>query len=109
VSDGPSTGPADEHVRRAGTPPVPRPAGGDPSLARDGDDGRHRTQQVPLPPTAAPPVVAPGPATGRLQLGGYPPRVPGAPRTDPRPAAQPPEDAPSRSAQLPDGGADDDR
>jgi hypothetical protein len=107
VSEGPQTGPADEDVRRAGTPPVPPPVAADPFPAPTGDAGRHRTEQVPfpLPPVAAPgaPPATPGPPTGRLQLGGYPPRVPGA--GAPRPPARRREDA--GPAQLPDDGADD--
>ncbi|MFQ1001173.1 hypothetical protein [Modestobacter sp. SSW1-42] len=78
----------------------------------DAGDGRHRTERVPFPlpplqgdrPTAPPTEQlpaqpAPGaparqpaaaPETGQLQLGGYPPRVPGPARqrpADPPPAA----------------------
>ncbi|GAA4750349.1 hypothetical protein GCM10023328_36340 [Modestobacter marinus] len=63
-----------------------------------GHDGRHRTERVPFPvpgpggPPAGPPVTVQQPAarppeTGRLELGGYPPRVPRAAR--PHPAAVP--------------------
>ena len=114
-TDGTDTGPVEERTRRSGRPPVPAPV---PSEAEAGD-GQHRTERVPfpLPPMrlegaqrpgeprpAAPrteqlpvqPARNPGPPpaapqTGQLQLGGYPPRVPGADR--PRPAV-PDEDAP---------------
>ena len=99
--DGTETGPVEDRTRRSGRPPVPAPVPSEP----DAGDGRHRTERVPfpLPPLqgdrpAAPrteqlpvqPARAPGsppvaPETGQLQLGGYPPRVPGADR--PRPAA----------------------
>ena len=104
MNEGPQSAPADDDVRRAGTPPVPPPVAADPPPAPDGDAGRHRTEQVPfpLPPVAAPgpPPAAAGPPTGKLRLGGYPPRVP-------RPPAPRPEDGgPARSA---DDGADDER
>ena len=109
--DGTETGPVEERTRRSGRPPVPAAVPSD-----QAGDGQHRTEQVPfpLPPLrlegqqrpgeprpAAPrteqlpvqPARNPGPPpaapeTGQLQLGGYPPRVPGASR--PRPATDDP-------------------
>jgi hypothetical protein len=77
-------------------------------------DRRHRTERLRFPLPAHPPQPADQPAqapqsagserhdpeTGRLYLGGYPPRVPGA---RPRPDATPPEGADSGP-----GGAGDD-
>jgi hypothetical protein len=104
-SDGTGAGPAEEWTRRSGRPPVPTPV----SSETDGEDGQHRTERVPFPlpplrsedeqrPAAPrteqlPAQPAPGtaggrpaaPETGQLELGGYPPRVPGAGR--PRAAA----------------------
>ncbi|MGY1856247.1 hypothetical protein [Modestobacter sp. SYSU DS0290] len=115
ASDGPGTGPVEEPVAQTGRPPVPgrAPADGDQDgrqqdgRQQDGapaGDGVHRTERVPFPlpglhqpmpaqapqtQTQAPDTQAPdtqAPETGRLQLGGYPPRVPGAARR-PDPAA----------------------
>jgi hypothetical protein len=80
--------------------PFPLPAPGGAGPGSDGgpdDDGQHRTEQVPFPlPSLRPsgtPVPAPGPETGRLYLGGYPPRVPGAARPGPAdPTADEPDD-----------------
>ena len=79
ASDGPQTGPVEEPVPQTRRPPVPGAVPPD-------EPGRHRTEQVPfplppLPPMPAAPVPAPtpGPATGQLDRGGYPPRVPGRP------------------------------
>ncbi|WP_164700394.1 hypothetical protein [Modestobacter sp. KNN46-3] len=65
ASDGPGTGPVEERTRRSGRPPVPPAA----------------------PPATVEQPAAP-PETGRLHLGGYPPRVPGAARRE----AAPPDD-----------------
>ncbi|QXG75869.1 hypothetical protein KUM42_19215 [Modestobacter sp. L9-4] len=117
-TDGTDTGPVEERTRRSGRPPVPAP------VPSEQADGQHRTERVPfpLPPLhgdqqpgerpaaprteqlpAQPAPGAPGrqpaaaPETGQLQLGGYPPRVPGASR--PRPATDDP---------APDGPVEDD-
>ena len=108
-TDGTETGPAEEATRRSGRPSVPAPVPSEP----DAGDGRHRTERVPFPlpplqgdrPSAPrteqlPAQPAPGaagrqpavaPETGQLQLGGYPPRVPGAARQRPS-GERPPED-----------------
>jgi len=82
-SDGPATGPGEQPVAQTGRPPVPRAV---PADEPRGDDGVQRTEQVPFPlpplPSGSPAPVA-GPATGQLDLGGYPPKPPG--RGRPRP------------------------
>ena len=111
ASDGPGAGPGQEPVAQTGRPPVPRrvPEG----TQDDVPVGEQRTERVPfpLPPlpsagstgssaasagapagsTGAPSPV-PGPETGQLRIGGYPPRVPGRPRgragTEGAPAAE---------------------
>ncbi|MCZ2812852.1 MULTISPECIES: hypothetical protein [unclassified Modestobacter] len=107
ASDGPGTGPVEGQTRRSGRPPVPPAAPPeDAAPARDGTgndgtehDGQHRTERVTFPVpgpggrAAAPPATVEQPAarppeTGRLHLGGYPPRVPGAARRE----AAPPHD-----------------
>ena len=110
-SDGTGTGPVDDATRRSGRPPVPAPG---PSEQPAGD-GQHRTERVPFPlpplqgerPAAPrteqlPAQPAPGtpgrqapgaPETGQLQLGGYPPRVPGAARPRAADPAQDDDDA----------------
>jgi hypothetical protein len=122
VSDGPHTGPVGERAGRAGKPPVPQPVPADPPAEPGGEDGQHRTERVPFPlpapggagpgpdgdgqhrteqvpfplPSLRPsgtPTSAPSPETGRLYLGGYPPRVPGAARPVPAdPTAGEPDD-----------------
>jgi hypothetical protein len=81
-SDGRQTGPLGEGAGRSGKPPVPRSAASDPAAPGAEPDGQHRTERVPFPLPPLPPQELPGatsgPATGRLFLGGYPPRVPGA-------------------------------
>ena len=103
-SDRPGSGPEEQPVTQTGRPPVPRPAPTDPGDPRD-DDGVQRTEQVPfpLPPLRAgsPPPVA-GPPTGQLDLGGYPPRVPGAGRGRP-------DDGDPGDGDDPDDGAPDGR
>ena len=120
-SDGTENGPVDDATRRSGRPPVPAPG---PSEQQAGD-GQHRTERVPFPlpplrseggqrsgePRPAAPrteqlpaqsASAPGqppaaPVTGQLQLGGYPPRVPGRARPaaqDREPEDETPEDGP---------------
>ncbi len=95
ASSGPGTGPVG---RRAARPPVP-PAGRAPGRAVDGEQP---TERVPFPLPAPAPVgepagapAAPGPPeTGALDLGGYPPRVPGgAARRPVRPEPAPDEEA----------------
>ena len=110
-TDGTDTGPVEERTRRSGRPPVPAP------VPSEQADGQHRTERVPfpLPPLdgdqqtgerpaaprteqlpAQPAPGAPGrqpaaaPETGQLQLGGYPPRVPGPGRPRPGAAADDP-------------------
>jgi hypothetical protein len=105
-ADGPQTGPAGERAGRTGKPAVPRPVPSEPPAARD---GQQRTERVPFPLPPLPPQggserpagsePAAGPETGRLYLGGYPPRVPGtgSPRR---------EAAPEDPAGDDDGGRD---
>jgi len=73
-------------VTQTGRPPVPRPVPSDAAESRGEGDGVQRTEQVPFPlpplPPGSPAPVA-GPATGQLQLGGYPPKVPGPGRARP--------------------------
>ncbi|MBB3675502.1 hypothetical protein FHX36_001237 [Modestobacter versicolor] len=102
----------EEPVTQAGRPPVPPAPPSD--RPAPGTGGQRRTERVPFPlpplpaqPTAddapgAPPAAAP--ATGQLDLGGYPPRVPGRhrPAGDDRSVARD-EDPPDDPA--PDGGA----
>lgn len=92
---GPGTGPVGQ---RAARPPVP-PTGRAPRRAADGE---HRTERVPFPLPAPGAVAEPSgaptrtgqPETGALDLGGYPPRVPGAAGRRPvRPGATPDEEA----------------
>ncbi|MCW2508015.1 MAG: hypothetical protein JWP68_1163 [Modestobacter sp.] len=109
-SDGPDTGPVEERAGRPDRPPVPRslPAD-DPGVL----DGRHRTEQVPFPLPPLPPqdVPRPAPETGPLDLGGYPPRVPGPVRRPDtaRQDAAPEDDATARpdpdgtTGSAPDG------
>jgi hypothetical protein len=82
ASDRPEIGPVAEPVTQTGRPPVPRPVPSDADAERAGDDGQHRTEAVPFPlpplPPAGMPDPVPGPATGRLYLEDYPPRVPPA-------------------------------
>jgi hypothetical protein len=93
ASDRPETGPVAEPVTQTGRPPVPRPVPSDADAERAGDDGQHRTEAVPFPLPPLPPAgmsdavpdPVPGPATGRLYLEDYPPRVP---RADPGGAQQ---------------------
>jgi hypothetical protein len=100
-SDGPDTGPVEERAGRPDRPPVSRslPAD-DPGVL----DGRHRTEQVPFPLPPLPPqdVPRPAPETGRLYLGGYPPRVPGPVR---RPDTAPQDAAPEDGAPEDDATA----
>ena len=105
ASDGPGGGPGEQPVPQTGRPPVPRPLPSDAGRPdRDGDEGSwHVTEQVPfplppLPPGAPEPV--PGPATGQLDLGGYPPRVPGPPSRRPAAAADDPGDDPAGSGSA---------
>ncbi|HEV7870936.1 MAG TPA: hypothetical protein VGO95_06735 [Modestobacter sp.] len=119
-SDGPDTGPVEERAGRTGRPPVPGSLPSDqpaaPGSGWDGggpEDGRHRTEQVPfpLPPLPPPDVPQPAPETGRLYLGGYPPRVPGPARRpgiesrDPAPADEPTgcQDPDRNTGRAPDG------
>ncbi|MGY1838598.1 MULTISPECIES: hypothetical protein [unclassified Modestobacter] len=89
TSDGPGAGPVEEPVEQTGRPPVPGRApaddvspAGEPDGTPAGGD-RHHTERVPFPL----PAPKQAPQTGRLQLGGYPPRVPGAGRrAEPAPA-----------------------
>jgi hypothetical protein len=82
VSEGPDTGPVAAQAPRPGRPAAPRAV----PLPPEGDAGRHRTEQapVPLPPATAAQDPVAGPATGQLDLGGYPPRVPGPRPSGPR-------------------------
>ena len=121
-TDDPATGSAGARSGRRGLPAVPRsdrteagrPADRDdeqqtgivPSPVPVPPDSRHRTERLRFPLPAQPPQPADQPSgtpqaagaersepeTGRLYLGGYPPRVPGA---RPRPDATPPDDADS--------------
>ena len=83
-SEGPDQEPVADPVAQTGRPPVPRPVPEDGAAAQVPDGGRHRTEQVPFPlpplpqvtPESRPAPVA-GPQTGQLDLGDYPPRVPG--------------------------------
>ncbi|WP_369137813.1 hypothetical protein [Modestobacter versicolor] len=86
-------------TRRSGRPPVPPRPGpaADPAEVRA---GQHATERVPLPPSSAgiapvepdgvpdgpdgAPAPLAAPETGQLDLGSYPPRVPGRPRPDDR-------------------------
>jgi hypothetical protein len=99
-SDGPQTGPVGERAGRSGKPPVPRP------VSPDLSDGQHRTEQVPFPLPPLPPqgVPDPAPETGRLFLGGYPPRVPGA--AGRRPGAERHDPAPGNPGDDMDPGSD---
>jgi hypothetical protein len=76
-----------EPVAQTGRPPVPPPVPSDAGASSPPDDGVHRTQAVPFPlpplPAGGRPEPTTGPATGRLYLGGYPPRVPGNPHQEP--------------------------
>jgi putative Holliday junction resolvase len=83
---------------RAGNP---GPRGDQSAGGQDSRDGQHRTERVPFPlPT--PPVPAPD-ETGRLNLGGYPPVVPGAGPGSP-PAAAPGSSGPPTAAAAAAGG-----
>ena len=93
-SEGTGTGPGERPVTQTGRPPVPRAAPADAAEQRrddDGvqrrdDDGVQRTEQVPfpLPPLrAGSPAPVAGPPTGQLDLGDYPPKVPGPGRHRP--------------------------
>jgi hypothetical protein len=109
-SDGSPTGPMGHQTDRPGKPPVPRPVPSDPPAPAAREDGQqHRTEQVPYPLPPLPPQGVPGPAagpaTGRLYLGGYPPRVPGGGR--PRPEGAAPADAPEHPDRDPGGTRDD--
>jgi hypothetical protein len=106
--DGRQDGPA-ESIRRSGRPPVPpRPVPADGPAA---PAGQHPTERIPLPPSTAGvargdhqpedereeeqpvaprPVAAP--ETGQLDLGSYPPRVPGRPRPGREDAGSRPDD-----------------
>ncbi|MGY2081160.1 hypothetical protein [Modestobacter sp. SYSU DS0657] len=92
ASDGSGTGPVEEPVAQTGRPPVPGRAPADDGRdgrqdAEPGGEGRHSTERVPFPlPELHQHLPEQAPGTGRLQLGGYPPRVPGAIR---RPDAAP--------------------
>jgi hypothetical protein len=101
ASDGPDTGPMAEPVAQTGRPPVPRPVPSDAGARSTPDDGVHRTEAVPFPLPPLPAGGQPDPATGRLYLGGYPPRVPGA-----VPGTPPPE--PPRAAASGDAGGNGD-
>jgi hypothetical protein len=89
-SDGPQTGPVGERAGRSAKPPVPRAMPSDPAAPGPAPDGRHRTERVPFPLPPLPPhglpEPAPGSETGRLHLGGYPPKVPGGSRPGAAPA-----------------------
>jgi len=108
-TDGTEDAPVERGTRRSGRPPVPAPV----PFEQEAGEGQHRTERVPfpLPPLQGERPAAPrteqlpaqpasgdpgrqptaAPETGQLQLGGYPPRVPGAARQ--RPAeARPAED-----------------
>jgi hypothetical protein len=84
VSDpscGSDIGPGAQPVPQTGRPPVPRRVPSDPPPPADQPDSWHRTEQVPFPLPPLPSIGAapvPGPETGQLDLGGYPPRVPAA-------------------------------
>jgi hypothetical protein len=98
-SDGSDREPVARPVQQTGRPPVPVTAPSEDTARRDDESGWHRTEQVPfplppLPPGDARPAAVPGPATGQLDLSGYPPRVPGGRRPDAATAA-PDEDAPA--------------
>jgi hypothetical protein len=98
-SDDADREPVARPVQQTGRPPVPATAPADDDARPDEEAGRHRTEQVPfplppLPPADARPAAVPGPATGQLDLSGYPPRVPGGRRPDAA-AADPDEDAPA--------------
>jgi hypothetical protein len=88
--DGPEYESVAEPVTQAGRPPVPpRPVPSGAATAEEETAGQHRTERVPfpLPPPAQQDEPAHDPETGQLDLGGYPPRVPGAGR--PRRTADP--------------------
>ncbi len=95
---GPGTGPVGAQVTRPPVPPTGRPGGG-------AADGAHRTERVPFPLPAPTPVDGPSdvpagpgqPETGALDLGGYPPRVPGAGARRPVRPGPPPDEEASRS------------
>ncbi len=94
--DGPDGDPAVEPVPQLLRPPVPpRPVPWDATSEEGAPAGRHATERVPfpLPPLDRQDAPAQDPETGQLDLGGYPPRVPGAGR--PRPV---------RDEPAPDGG-----
>jgi hypothetical protein len=81
--DGPDRDPVAEPVTQTGRPPVPPrpvPAGAGPEEGAPA--GQHATERVPfpLPPLDRQGAPAQDPETGQLDLGGYPPRVPGAGR-----------------------------
>ena len=83
ASDGPEGDPVVEPVAQTGRPPVPpRPAPSDTSAEEAAAAGQHATERVPfpLPPLDSDGAPPPDPETGQLDLGGYPPRVPGRPR-----------------------------
>jgi len=94
-------GPGERPVTQTGRPPVPRLAPADAAEQHRDDDGVQHTEQVPfpLPPLpAGSPAPAAGPPTGQLDLGGYPPKVPGPGRH------RPDDDADGGSSDEPDGG-----
>jgi hypothetical protein len=107
ASDGPDTGPMAEPVAQTGRPPVPRPVPSDAGASGTSEDAVHRTEAVPFPlpplPAGDRPAPAPGPATGRLYLADYPPRVPGAVPGTPH---QEPPGAPAPGDADADGGDD---
>ena len=71
-----------EPVAQTGRPPVPprpAPSGASPDEAAAGQRATERVP-FPLPPLDSDDAPPPDPETGQLDLGGYPPRVPGRPR-----------------------------
>ena len=91
-SEGPRTGPVGQQTGRPEQPPVPRPLAADPPSASSPDDeGRYRTERVPYPLPPLTPQDEPDRETGQLDLGGYPPRVPGTGRPQPPPTRPDPD------------------
>ena len=81
--DGPDGDPVGEPVPQMLRPPVPpRPVPSDATSEEGTPAGQHATERVPfpLPPLDRQGAPAQDPETGQLDLGGYPPRVPGRPR-----------------------------
>ena len=84
--DGPDPEPVAEPVAQTGRPPVPpRRAPSHAAPAERAAGAQHSTERVPfpLPPLARQGAPVHDPETGQLDLGGYPPQVPGAGRAEP--------------------------